>query len=221
MFTARFFKEVIKPPYEFNDESTRRFIKKDAVVSIDSEGLMGNKILVINPGTGGKIEIRNNDTVATIQAIDLDDLLMSLKSTIENTSDITSDLSEISFNIQSGKGTVGRLLMDQTWRQNFDSTLSNLKEGSSEFRTLMVKANTMDELVLSSKATVENTANITSDVSKITSNMESGKGTMGRLFMDQSWKQDFDSTLINLKESSASLRILMEKAKGSWLLWGF
>ena len=36
------------------DESTRKFIKKDAVASIGSEGLMGNKILIINPGTGGK-----------------------------------------------------------------------------------------------------------------------------------------------------------------------
>jgi len=38
-------------------EGTRQFIKKDAVASIGSEGLMGNKILVITPGTGGQAEI--------------------------------------------------------------------------------------------------------------------------------------------------------------------
>src|SRR5664280_2813890 len=31
------------------DESTRKFIKKDALASIGSEGLMGNKILIIIP----------------------------------------------------------------------------------------------------------------------------------------------------------------------------
>lgn len=36
------------------DESSRKFIKKDAVATIGSEGLIGNKVLVINPGTGGK-----------------------------------------------------------------------------------------------------------------------------------------------------------------------
>ena len=46
------------------DESTRKFIKKDAVAIIGSEGLMGNKVLIINPGTGGKKEIENNDVIA-------------------------------------------------------------------------------------------------------------------------------------------------------------
>ena len=36
------------------DERTRKFIRKDAVAGIGSEGFMGNKILIINPGTGSK-----------------------------------------------------------------------------------------------------------------------------------------------------------------------
>jgi phospholipid/cholesterol/gamma-HCH transport system substrate-binding protein len=39
------------------DENTRKFIKKDAVATIGSEGLMGNKVLIITPGTGGKTVI--------------------------------------------------------------------------------------------------------------------------------------------------------------------
>ena len=122
------------------DESTRKFINKDAVASIGSEGLMGNKILIITPGTGEKMEIENNDTIETVQPINMDDILISLKTTIDNTSNITNDLSKITSNIQSGKGTIGRLLMDQSWRQNFDSTFINLKEGSADFRILMDKS---------------------------------------------------------------------------------
>ena len=101
------------------DESTRKFIKKDAVASIGSEGLMGNKILIINPGTGGKMEIEDNDIVQTVQPINMDDILISLKTTIDNTSNITSDLSKITSNIQSGKGTIGRLLMDKSLETKF------------------------------------------------------------------------------------------------------
>ena len=122
------------------DESTRKFIKKDAVASIGSEGLMGNKILIINPGTGGKKEIENNDTIKTTQPINMDDVLISLKTTIDNTSYITNDLSKITNNIQSGKGTIGRLIMDQSLAQNFDSTFINLKAGSAGFKTLVDKA---------------------------------------------------------------------------------
>jgi phospholipid/cholesterol/gamma-HCH transport system substrate-binding protein len=124
------------------DESTRKFIKKDAVASIGSEGLMGNKILVINPGTGGKMEIENNDTVETIQPINMDDVLTSLKITIDNTSNLASDLSKITSTIRSGKGTLGRLLMDQTLAQNIDSSIVNLKQGSEGLKTLMDSAKT-------------------------------------------------------------------------------
>jgi hypothetical protein len=39
--------------------------------------------------------------------------------------------------------------------------------------------------------------------------------------MDSSFTQNFDSTFINLKEGSAGIKAVMDKAKKSWLLWGF
>jgi len=119
------------------DESTRKFIKKDALASIGSEGLMGNKILIIIPGTGGKKEIDNNDVVETVQPINMDDVMLSLKKTIDNASSITTNLSSITGNIQSGKGTIGRLLMDRSLAQNFDSSIVNLKQGLFGLKNLM------------------------------------------------------------------------------------
>ena len=119
------------------DESTRKFIKKDAVASIGSDGLMGNRILIINPGTGGKMEIENNDIVKTVQPINMDDILISLKTSIDNTSSMTSYLAKITGTLQSGKGTIGRLLMDQSMAQNFDSSIANLKQGSEGLKNLV------------------------------------------------------------------------------------
>ncbi len=119
------------------DENTRKFIKKDAVAGIGSEGLMGNKVIILNPGTGGKKEIENNDTVQTVQPISMDDIMVSLKSTIDNTSTITTSLSKITNNIQSGKGTIGKLLMNQAWALDFDSSIVNLKQGSEGLKNLV------------------------------------------------------------------------------------
>jgi len=119
------------------DENTRKFIKKDAIAGIGSEGLMGNKVIILNPGTGGKKEIENNDTVQTVQPISMDDIMVSLKSTIDNTSTITTSLSKITNNIQSGKGTIGKLLMNQSWALDFDSSIINLKQGSEGLKNLV------------------------------------------------------------------------------------
>jgi phospholipid/cholesterol/gamma-HCH transport system substrate-binding protein len=203
------------------DESTRRFIKKDAVASIGSEGLMGNKTIIVYPGTGGRTEIENNDIVQTTSPLGVDDFMISLKRTIDNSTKITSDLSKITENIQSGKGTIGRLLMDQSISQNVDSTFTNLKDGSARFKILMDKANDIDEILTSLKTTMNNTSSITSNVLKITDSIHSGKGTIGMLLMDSTMRQNIDSTVMNLKESSAGLNTLMKKAKDSWMLWGF
>ena len=203
------------------DESTRKFIRKDAVASIGSEGLMGNKVLIINPGTGGKKIIEENDTIATAQPIEIDEILKSLKTTIDNTSDITGDLAKIATNIESGKGTIGRLMMDSSWRQNIQSTIINLKEGSVGFRVFMDKADELDEILTSLKTTIDNTSNITNDLAKISSSIESGRGTIGRLLMDPSSAQNIDTTFMKLKEGSIKLNELIEEAKDSWLLWGF
>jgi phospholipid/cholesterol/gamma-HCH transport system substrate-binding protein len=203
------------------DETVRKFIMKDAVASIGSEGLIGNKTIIMYPGTGGKAEIENNDIIQTVLPVGVDDFMISLKKTINNANDITSDLSKITENIRSGKGTIGRLLMDQSMRQNFDSTVTNLKEGSAGFKILMDKANHIDEILTSLKTTIDNTSSITSNLSKITDSIHSGKGTIGMLLMDSTMRQNIDSTAVNLKESSAGLKTLLEKAKDSWLLWNF
>jgi phospholipid/cholesterol/gamma-HCH transport system substrate-binding protein len=96
-----------------------------------------------------------------------------------------------------------------------------LKEGSAGFKTLMDKANEVDDILLAIKSTIENTSKITDDLSKITNNIQSGNGTIGKLLMDKSSGEDFDSTMANLKEGSAELKLLLEKAQDSWLLGGF
>lgn len=200
------------------DETSRKFIKKDAVATIGSEGLIGNKVLVINPGTGGKKSIENNDRIQTSQPIDVDDIMLSLKTTIDNTALITGDLAKISTNIESGKGTIGRLMMDQTWRENIQATIVNLKQGSDEFKVVMDKAGEIDSILIAIKTTIAYTASITNDLATITNSIQSGEGTIGRLLMNTTAAENFDSTMINLKEGTAALKLLLEKAQGSWLL---
>jgi phospholipid/cholesterol/gamma-HCH transport system substrate-binding protein len=205
----------------FVDENTRRFIRKDAVASIGSEGLMGNKVLIISPGTGGKKIIENDDVIATSQPTDIDDIMKSLKTTIDNTANITGNLAKISTSIESGKGTIGGLVMDRMWRKDIESTINNLKEGSDGFKVVMDKAGELDSILIAIKSTIRSTSDITADLAIITNSLQSGEGTIGRLLMNTSAAENFDSTMVNLKESTAALKLLLEKAQGSWLLGGF
>ena len=82
----------------------------------------------------------------------------------------------------------------------------------------MEQTDELDNILVRLNKTIDNTANITYDLSKITSKIQSGEGMIGKLFMDQSMGQNLDSTLINLKDGLAEFKIFMKKAQDSWLL---
>src|ERR1044072_5212906 len=119
------------------DADSRKFIKKDAKAIIGSDGLMGNKIVVISPGTGNKQVIQNNDIIQTAVPINMDDILSKLKITSDNAANITSNLSSISDNIREGKGTIGMLLMDTTFSNDLAAAMKNIRAGAGGFKQNM------------------------------------------------------------------------------------
>lgn len=119
------------------DVKTQKFIKKDSKAIVGSDGLMGNKILIISPGTSGKGQIKNNDRIGTIVPISTDDILLKLKITADNSALITGDMAAIMGNIRSGRGTIGKLFMDTVFAENLDKSIINIKQGTSGFKQNM------------------------------------------------------------------------------------
>jgi len=204
------------------EESTRKFIKKDAVASIGSEGLMGNKILIITPGTGGKQEIENNDVVQTVQPMNLDDILSSLKNTLENTTNITNDLALMTSNIRSGKGIVNLDEILLSLKSTVDKT-SRITSDLSEITTDMKSGKgTIGKLLMDSSLALRiDSAFI--NLKEGSNNLKQGSLGLRTLVdsVNSSYTRNIDSTFINLKKGSAELNKLLEKAQNSWMLWGF
>ena len=119
------------------NEKTRKFIHTDAKAIVGSDGLMGNKIVVLSAGAGGQRVIKNGDVVSTSVPVSVDEIMMKLKMTVDNTANITDDLSAIMDNIRAGKGTVGKLFMDSTFSENLDKTLLNIQQGAGGFKQNM------------------------------------------------------------------------------------
>jgi len=119
------------------DEHSRKFIKKNAKAIIGSDGLMGNKIILIIPGAFGQMEIINNDTIETASTVNMDEILNKIKVTADNAANITSDLSVMTENIRNGKGTIGKLIMDSVFAETVDQALINIKQGAGGFKQNM------------------------------------------------------------------------------------
>ena len=113
------------------DESTRKFIKKDSKATIGSEGMMGNKLIVITPGSVDSPIVENNDRIGTIIPVNFDEMIGALKVTGDNAAKITGDIAAMLDDVRAGKGTAGKVLYDRTFARNLDNILINVDEGTA------------------------------------------------------------------------------------------
>jgi phospholipid/cholesterol/gamma-HCH transport system substrate-binding protein len=110
------------------DADVRKFIRTDAAATIGSEGLMGNKVVNILPGTSHMPSVRSGDFIQTSQPMDIDDILKNLRSTSDHAVTIGKDVSDIIKELKSGKGTIGMLLQDEQLSAELRRSLLELKK---------------------------------------------------------------------------------------------
>ena len=111
-------------------KEVKQFIKSDSKVAIGSEGLIGDRLLVISQGSFDASLAREGEQLASVEPVETDAIMLSLKVTAENAEVITSELAEIMIKINGGEGTLGRLIQDTTIARNIDQTIINLKKSS-------------------------------------------------------------------------------------------
>ncbi|MES2779501.1 MAG: MlaD family protein [Bacteroidota bacterium] len=78
-----------------------------------------------------------------------------------------------------------------------------------------------DDMLLNLKKTTDNATSITSDLADIMNNIHSGKGTIGKLFMDTVFADNLDKTIINVKQGTKGFKQNMDAAQKSFLLRGY
>ena len=122
------------------EDDVRKFIKKDAVAVIGSEGLMGNKLINILPGSPASPPVGEDMIIKTARPVEFEEILANLNATAKNAARITEDLSEMAHYINSGKGTLGKLLKDSSLVKNLNQTVENVKKGASGFEQNMEAA---------------------------------------------------------------------------------
>ncbi len=79
----------------------------------------------------------------------------------------------------------------------------------------------MDDMLFKLKATADNAALITGDMAAIMGNIRSGRGTIGKLFMDTVFADNLDRTIVNVKQGTKGFKQNMDAAQNSFLLKGF
>ena len=129
----------------------QQYIRKDALVKISSDGLIGNKILVIYGGTQAYDPVNEGDTLAVEKAVSSEEMMTTLQENNKNLlvittgfKDITTDFKDVATNFKTiskklttNDGSIGKLLNDNTLYDNINTTTVSLKNASAKAQELV------------------------------------------------------------------------------------
>ncbi len=200
----------------------QQFIKADSYASISSSGIIGDKIVVITQGSTGADMAEDGEHILSKEPLETDDIMKSLKTSAESAEVITLQLAEIMMNINSGQGTLGRLIQDSTIAENINQTIENFKKSSEGLdETIEVTQQNVFAFMESLQKTAAKTEVASNELGEIMTKINSGEGAIGMLLKDTSIVNNIDETIINLKESSIGLNENMEALKHNFLFRGY
>lgn len=110
------------------NNDVKKFIKKDSKISIGSDGLMGDKLVVIAPGgITNQEQVQNGDKLPSVPPVDADKIIAKLTGIADNAGTLIQNLAEITGKVNSGKGSLGRLLNNDRMANDLDATVKQAK----------------------------------------------------------------------------------------------
>jgi len=219
------------------DERMAIHIKKDAIATIGTDGLVGNMIVNIIPGKGNGHVVVAGDVIKSYTKIGTNEMLSTLNVTNENAALLTAKLLDIANNITDGKGTLGMLINDTIASNNIKQTINNLKLTSIEANRTMKSINKIVDsinfnksiagLILNDSIEAERVRGIitnldesSNDIKMVLSslnetllNIKDGKGALNYLSNDEEFVKNLEQTIKNINEGTEKFNENMEAFK--------
>ncbi|MEK8180101.1 MlaD family protein [Flavobacterium buctense] len=226
------------------DEEIFSHIKKDAVATIGSDGLVGSVIINIIPGKGNMPAVKPGDAIQSQNRVRTDDMLTTLNVTNQNAAQLTIDLLKITNEINQGKGTIGILLRDTVMAKDLKATIHNLRVTSEKTSQTMdnlnkqiaaldnkdnvigvlkdtVVGNKIRKVVTNLDASSQEINKVVSNLNATILNIKEGKGAINYLSNDPKLVKKIDSTMTNINEASKKLNENLEALKSNFLFKGY
>lgn len=220
-------------------EKQNDFIKKDATANIGSDGLVGNKIVVIRPGSANET-IHDNDTINSFSPTDTQELFNLAKEVGTDIKAITSDLKVTTAKINAGQGVIGELLNEGEMAKELRASMSAIRRASenatratNEINKILTEINQGDGLMTklirdttyaaqfsrtmeNVEQVGENAKKMAADLKEVTDKMNEKNNAMGVLLTDTTFATKLKTTMTNAEKASAKLDENLKAMRSSW-----
>jgi phospholipid/cholesterol/gamma-HCH transport system substrate-binding protein len=200
-------------------ESTRKHIKKNTLAAIGTDGLIGNKIVILTASEEDSDLIKSGDELATAIPFDLDETLRVLGGTNSDIEVIAGNIRDISEKLKNSQ-MIWTLLSDSLLGASIKSTINNVNQIGSN---TVVLTRDLQQLLQHAKTGNGNLsillndttlASMGNDLTLLMAGIKKGKGVMGTLLTDEAAANNIQETLTNIRALSDSLSYISNQLSG-------
>ncbi|HKM92331.1 MAG TPA: MlaD family protein [Prolixibacteraceae bacterium] len=119
------------------NRSVQQFIKEDCQASIGSDGIIGDRVLVITQGGYNSSLAKEGQHIESKEPIETDAIMASIQKTAGSIEIITKQLAGVMIKVNSGEGTLGRLIHDDDIAQDLSESSVYLKNTSKQISNIL------------------------------------------------------------------------------------
>lgn len=119
----------------------QNFVKTDARLAIGTDGFIGDKLVTIAPGGATTTQIaQSGQELKTIPPLDVDRMIAKLTKIADNAGNMTADLADIVHKVNSGQGSIGRLLNNDKIAKNLENTVKSANSTLTSVRASVAQS---------------------------------------------------------------------------------
>jgi len=213
----------------------QREIRADSVANETTAGLLGETFLDISRGSPNQPELQNGGEIQAQQEADIKKIEKNANDVISNLNLLSEKLNEITQQITKGKGSIGKLLYDETFYNRMNETLTgmqtvvkNVQNGQGTIGKFLVDPTlynktleTVDHLnqlvdqiqhgqgtagrFVSDPALYNQMKDIAAKVDTLLDNINKGQGTLGKFVTDKQLYDRMNSTIGHVDDITARM----------------
>lgn len=222
-------------------ESSTSFIGKNAIASVGTDGMLGSKLINIEPGKGSFQSVAEGDVLAATNPIQMDNVMRSLTNSNNNVEVITGNLKTLSEKLNE-KGSLVYLLSDTVMASdvkkavvyfkmtgnnsavltgNLNQIVQDIKSGKGSLGTLITDtmlSHRLNATMVNLKAVSDTMILISGDFKHISAKIKNGEGGIGLLINDTTFARNLNQSMINIKDGSANFNEDLKGLQHTWPL---
>ncbi len=183
------------------DKDAKHLIRKDAQAVIETEGLVGSKVVSIKGSTFTAPHVAEGDTISSRSPIDLNAILDTFDETSRYMQFVTQSLEGITSQIGAGKGTIGKLVYDEEF---YNKLLSMTRRSDSISAAVFKETGRLSHII----------TQVSTSTDSLIKRVREGKGTLGALIYKEDLHDYAMASISSVRDSLQGLIGEMRHGEG-------